>query len=122
MEDRTVSNETEVAINKFKCSLPSDTTERYNLLMNLFDKLEEDKNAQMIHEADDAIKAGKAKKPILSAFVEEGTFKTVKALASAEGRSVSYIVKQAVLEYLQRHSMSNVDTGRIIRKRQIQED
>lgn len=36
---------TELVINKFKCSLPSDTTERYNLLMNLFDKLGENKNA-----------------------------------------------------------------------------
>lgn len=89
MEDRTVSNETEVIM------------------------------SQMIREADEAIKEGNRKKPILSSFVEEGTFKTVKALASAEGRSVSYIVKQAVLEYLQRRSMSNEDTGRILRKRQI---
>lgn len=36
---------TELVINKFKCSLPTDTKERYNLLMNLFDKLERSKNA-----------------------------------------------------------------------------
>lgn len=58
----------------------------------------------------------KIKKPILSAFVEEGTFKAIQELANTQDRSVSYIVKQAILEYLQRHSNNSVDTDPIGRR------